>query len=795
MTTPEFVPALENRRILQSVADFANSSLVKERILALKPHTKEDILQDELNKLDCLWYLLEEGTPPFHEIGNPSRHLKRLESLDAQLTPDEFLEVLRMLICFRNIKKWFTDRSNRAKAVMYVVESIHPQPELEKAITSIIDPNGYVVDNASVELKRIRKELEKLDGKLQEIMQKTLRSWSNSGYLQDQLIALRNGHYTLPVLVQYRNKVQGIIQDTSNSGNTVFVEPYEAIETTNRQLALQNAEREEILKILRELANRIQPFVNELDASLASVVLLAQWSARVHYGKVMYGVLPELSNCDELRLRNARHPLLQQRIGRDQVVPLSMDLSTENGKVLLISGPNAGGKTVALKTIGLAVTMTKYGLPVVADVAVLPFVDEVYAIIGDDQSIEQDLSTFSAHLTALEKTFHSRSPKKVVLVDEICSGTDPAEGSALAKAMLLRWLEDRCYVICTTHQSTLKLFAYETQGIANGSMAFDEEMLRPTFRFRMNVPGSSYALEIAHQVKIPSLIRQQATQFLGERTMQIEHLLEELTNRKEQAEKALREIENEKAQILQRKQQIELRDKKSESILEQARIQAVWMTEQYLQDANKRIEQAIQQLREQQASKESIHSAHDAVDLLRSELRTKVTKPKSQRNPSQAVSKKAIAESNETENFIWKEGIEVQLRDSDTIGVIVGVSEDYLQVSIGSVTIRVSYEQVIPLTTKSELPPSHHRVLAETTQSYRLDIRGYTREEAIEEIERFLADAAADGWTTLEIIHGKGTGVLRETTAEILRKNPLVKDWHLGLVGEGSGGMTVVKLK
>ncbi|MCX7835744.1 MAG: endonuclease MutS2 [bacterium] len=798
----DFSTSLELEKVLSSIAQYAASELVKQRILKLRPRTVLTFLEDDFQKLECLWYLLEEGTPPFSELGNPTHLLTQLQSLDAKLSPEDFLELLRMLICFRKVYRWFNDRAERAAEVMNLVHHIRPQPQIEEWIQNIIDPNGNVYDDASSELKRLRRELQQMESKLQDVMQRYLRQWSQSGYVPEPIIALRNGHFTIPILSQYRNKVAGVIQDVSNSGNTVYIEPYEAIEVTNRQITLKNAEIEEVLRILRELANAIHPLVSVLSVSLETVVLLADYCARVEYGKAMKGSLPILSTQQVLRLKNARHPLLQQRLGRNATVPLDMELTEDIGKILLISGPNAGGKTVALKTIGLAVAMTKLGLPVIADYAEIPFVDEIYAIIGDEQSLEQDLSTFSAHLYALEKTFHTRTSSKLILVDEICSGTDPTEGAALAKAMMLRWLEDKCFVVTTTHQSALKLFAYETQGIVNGSMEFDKTQLKPTFRFRMNVPGSSYALEIAKQVKIPSAIRERASEFLGERTLQIEHLLESITQKKEQIEQHLRDIENQRAQAEQYRQQAESLRHQAQTLFEQSKRQAAKMTEEFLADASKRIEREIQQLREKQASKESIREAHQAIHTLRAELRSIIDKPIKKASKTIAISHSQNSlENNEASEDAsqWKMGSQVMFRDSDTVGEIVGLADDYVQVSVGNVTMRVSYDQLILLSNQKKStqpqPRTQHRLIGSTTQSFQLDIRGLNREEAIEEIERFLADAVADGWSTVEIIHGKGMGVLREATAEVLKRSPLVKEWRLGLIGEGSGGATIVVLK
>ncbi|MDK9700434.1 MAG: endonuclease MutS2 [bacterium] len=797
--------SLEFSRVLETVSKHAGTEMAREQLLTPEPYTDELLLQRELELLDRMWFLLEEGEPPFYELGDPRHTLRLLHSSDASVSPDEFIRLLHSLMGLRSVRKWFTDRAKQAGEIVRLAELITPRPDIEEEITRIIDPNGHVRDDASQELKRIRKELIRLDSQLRDTLEHTLRDWSAKKVLQEELITIRNGHYVLPVLATFRHRVSGVAQDSSNTGNTVFIEPLAIIELNNKLQALQNRELEEVARILRELANLIQPHVVEIEETLAAAVRLDNLSARTIYGMNRKGCLPQLSTTRELRLRSARHPLLQERVGFDSVVPLDLDLIEYSGRVLLISGPNAGGKTVTLKTTGLMVAMAMHAIPVTAGVAEIPFIREVFAVIGDDQSIEQDLSTFTAHLTSLERTLHTRAQTKLVLVDEICSGTDPAEGSALSRALLERWRDDGCFVVCTTHQSALKLFVQEEPGMVNGAMAFDEDRLLPTFRFRMGVPGSSYALEIAAKVKIPSAIRERAKEVLGDRTVRVEHLLEELANLRERAEAEKRETEKLRAEQSRQTQAAQADRETAKMLLLSAKQKASTLADDILKDANRRIEAVVRELREAQANKESIKQAHETLDAIRAELRSRVEPKPKKALPVVAKSKLDFPkpqtpfeyDEKSLEEFpVLKPGDLVQIRESGTEATVVAVSDDFIQVAAGSVKLRLSPDSIVPIVGGKVVNTTQFRSLTTSLgAANRIDIRGMTREEAIDALEKFLADAAAEGWEHLEIIHGKGMGVLKEATSEILRASPFVKTWRVGQYGEGSGGASLVTLK
>ncbi len=798
--------SLEFHRLLEAVTHYAGTLMAEEKLLALSPVADSELLSKELVWLERLWHLLEEGSPQFHELGDPRAILERLHSLDATIDADEFLRLQHSLQGIRAVKKWFSDRDRYSSELRPIVERIQPRTDLEKAIGDIVDSAGRVRDDASPDLRRLRRELAKFDSQIRETLEATLREWSGKGYLQDDLVTIRDGHYVLPVLSNYKHRVRGVAQDTSQTGNTIYVEPIAIIELGNRWRATQIEEEVEVRRILKVLANLIQPESAEIERSLSAAVQLDELSARVLFGKAMNGCLPVLSTTREVRLRGARHPLLQLRIGRDAVIPLDLDLIDKDGRVLLISGPNAGGKTVTLKTVGILLAASLSGLPVSADYAEIPFVDELFAIIGDDQSLEQDLSTFSAHLTGLERTLHSRKRDKLILVDEICSGTDPTEGGALSRALLERWRDDDCFIVCTTHQSALKLFVQEEPGMVNGSMAFDEAMLRPTFRFRMGVPGSSYALEIAANVKIPGAIRDRAKVLLGTRAVQVEKLLEELSDLREKAQKELLETQKSRSEMERQAQAAKADREIAHAELLKAKRDASSLSETILHQANKRIEAEVRALREAQASPEAIRQAHATIDAIRNELREHTSKPeKRQKSKSAITYTTATTNHGETTPKVSFEeeepkralriGDPVRIRDGGE-AIVTAIGDDYIQIESGSVKVRLSPDSIIPLN-RMVLAPS--KTISSNTRttgtSNRIDLRGMLREEAVDAIETFLADAAAEGWNRLEIIHGKGLGVLKEATAEVLKRSPLVKEWRVGQYGEGSGGATIVTLK
>ncbi len=795
--------SLEFRRLLDAVAHYAGTPIAEDLLRRLTPHTDEEFLAGELVWLERLWYLLEEGSPPFFEIGDPRKVLERLQSIDASLDTDEFLQLQHSLHGLRVVRKWFTDRGNRSTELKAIVDRIQARPDLEEAIDDIIDPNGRVRDDASVELRKIRRELAKFESLIRDSLESSLKDWASKGYLQDELVTIRDGHYVIPVLVNFKNRVRGVAQDTSQSGNTVYVEPIAVIELGNRMRATLHEEEEEIRRILKVLANQIQPEIVQIEESVAAAIQLDHLSARVFFGKAVNGCLPTLSPTRELRLRGARHPLLQLRIGRDHVVPLDLDLTEQDGRVLLISGPNAGGKTVTLKTVGLTLAMALSGLPVCCDVAEIPFLTELFAIIGDDQSIETDLSTFSAHLTGLVRTLQSRQSNKLILVDEICSGTDPTEGSALSRALLERWRDDGCFVVCTTHQSSLKLFVQEEPGMINGSMTFDEHGLHPTFRFRLGVPGSSYALEIAAKVNIPVNVLDRAKSLLGDRTVQIERLLEEISTIREETQRLQRETLKEKSEIDRQAEAAKTDRETAKAELLHAKREASTLAEGILRDANKRIEAEVRQLRETQATPEAIRQAHATIDAIRDELRSKTNSSPKKRSISTISPTPNNASATPTPIHVQpveparelRVGDLVKLRDSGNEAMVTAIGDDYVQVEAGNVKIRLSFDSILPGKGVARPAATTSARSTSTGVGNRVDLRGMLREEALETLETYIADAAAEGWSRVEIIHGKGMGVLKEATAEFLKKCSFVAEWRVGLYGEGSGGATIVTLK
>jgi DNA mismatch repair protein MutS2 len=722
-----------------------------------------------------------DGGPPGLAFEELAEKLERLKSSGDILEPKELLEYSAFFGIVRDYQKI---RHNYIKLHAIIAGLVYPK-DLHDEIEASVDYSGEIKDSASQELRRLRRELVEIRGRLNDKFEKYLRS-DTSAYLSDNLYTIRDGRYVLPVRETDKGRVRGIIHDRSSSGATFFIEPAETVELNNRHRELETAEREEINRILRHLSEML--FVNSESIS-EDVDILAHLdfvAACSRLSRELEANRPKFSENGALTISRGRHPALMLRtLGRKRdIVPLDLDLTREDS-ILIITGPNTGGKTVALKTIGLLALMAASGLYVPADSnSQFLLFNKIFADIGDEQSIESSLSTYSSHLNHIKEALEEAESDSLVLFDELGAGTDPDEGSAIGQAVVEHLSKVKCYAIVTTHHGKLKALAGKVPGVINGSMEFDQQNLRPTFVFRPGIPGSSYAVEIAKKLGLSELITGRAWELLDQKERDLTRLIGELNLKSvelaDQLKKAtanriafdsLSKLYQERLEAVQ-KQEKELRKKRLKE------------TEEIIRSAKDELDRIIESAREKKKDREALREVRRDITGRLTQARQEI---------------KEMAGPGETyEQARGLPGEKVMVRGIEAKGEVIEPADasGRVRVRIGNATMLTDLEKLIRISEPGRQPkPSQIKTDYAPTPGLEIDIRGLTFEEAEPVIERYLDDAGTAGLETISIIHGKGTGALRKKVQEFLNRNPRITSHRLGNWNEGSSGVSVVTLR
>ncbi|MCL6610563.1 MAG: endonuclease MutS2 [Peptococcaceae bacterium] len=777
---------LEYHKILDRLAGLAGSPLGRELALQLRPSDDIELIRRrqsettegrELMRLDPA---AEMGG--WYDVREQARRARR----GVVLEPEDLLAVGRTLSAVRRVKKFFLERTGRYPLLAGISEGLGNFGDLDQRITSSILPGGEVADSASPALGQIRRQLAGAQARVKARLEDIIRSAAYQKYLQDPIVTIRENRYVIPVKQEYRSQVPGIVHDQSASGATLFIEPMAVVEANNEVRRLQAAEKQEIIRILSELSAAVGGVSGDLLVSLEALGRLDLIMARARYSLSLDAWEPVVREGAHLDIKNGRHPLLE-----GGVVPISVHLG-HRFDTLIITGPNTGGKTVALKTIGLLVLMAQSGLHVPAgEGTVLGVFSRVFADIGDEQSIEQSLSTFSSHMKNIVDILERAGEDSLVLLDELGAGTDPAEGSALAQAILERLHFAGAKTVATTHYSELKNFAYSTPRVENASVEFDAVTLRPAYRLLIGRPGRSNAFEIAARLGLDPSLVERSRQFMSADQVKAAGLLDDLERVGQEArrdrEEAARLLEEaRRLEERHRKLEIDLAEKR-ESVLARAREEAGAL----VRGARREAEEMIRELREKLASesaRDREHGIREARERLAA-METR-TRPKSRRpEPAPGEVPREV-----------RPGQEVFIPRFNQKGYVVGTAGDgQVQVQVGMVRVAV------PLSDLRQVPQSEPAggethvagIMAAKAReiSTRLDLRGMTADEALAEVEKYLDDASLAGLPRVYIVHGKGTGALRAAVQGRLKSHRRVKSFRLGEAGEGGLGCTVVELQ
>jgi len=796
---------LEFDRLKEIVSRATTCPPGRRAIQALAPHQDVAALNAEFTLIrEAISYLRAGSELGFGSMADPEKWLARLAVPGSVLAPTELLDAVSLMETSSGVRQTFKGESEKYPHLSDRAAALIDLRSLLTAIRRAVLPNGEISDDASPQLKRIRANIQQAREKIQHSLESILRA--RGAPAGEDYITLRNDRFVIPVRASERRGVPGVVHGASGTGQTVFVEPLDAIDLNNRLVQLAEDETAEIARILEELTERVRADRGPLEATAASIAHLDSIFARARFAREYDCASPEFAAGNSLRLESARNPVLEVTLrpqGR-KAVPLSLLLGGDE-TVMVVSGPNTGGKTVSLKTVGLAALSAQSAIPVAAERAEMPVFDRVLADIGDEQSIAADLSTFSAHMLNLKSMLEVATPRSLILVDEMGTGTAPEEGAALAVALLEEFRTRRALTLATTHHDRLKAYASTTPGIVNAAMEFDEEHLRPTYRLLVGVPGSSSGIEIARRLGLPARVVEHAHASLSPESREARDLIAYLHRSRDEMEEVKRQAREELAQLEseRRKLQTEWVDRQKKRISE---------LERNFHETQKRLEAEVARLTEDigdralraQLEKQAGRRMGKIASESRAETDAAVVETLAASQADLGVAVEAEAKSVPPEAL--SEGARVLVKTFKQPVVFRRHDGRMAEVEAGPLRMKVPLVDITGIaseakSTKAE--PAAGRVRGITVHaqpsdeaaSEEINVIGCTVEQATERVDKFLDEAALAGKPSVRIIHGHGTGALRRGLAEFLSAHPLVERIHHEAEDRGGTAVTVAELK
>ncbi|MCX6135715.1 MAG: endonuclease MutS2 [Ignavibacteriales bacterium] len=770
---------LEFDRILDRLQQLTASDPGRALAARVVPMIDASLVRQSLNRVsEAKGILIVEGMAPLDGIKNVVTALKHAGIENHILSSRELLDIASTLRASRTLSLFIAKRHTECPLLGELAADLFADKVVEYNITECIDEEGRMRDSASKDLRRIRQDMISTAETLRKRLSSILKRVSEKDFLQEEIITTRDGRMVVPVKTEHKNHVPGFIHSSSASGATVFIEPAETLDLNNSLTELQLSEQREIGRILGMLTAQVREIRPQLEPSLAVLAVLDLIFAKAKYSIEVQGNPPAISDESRIRLFQARHPVLLQRHKREEVVPLDLELGGDI-RTLVITGPNAGGKSVAMKSIGLLAACAQSGLHIpAAPESELCVFHSMFVDIGDEQSIENDLSTYSSHLLRMRDILVGADERSLVLVDEIGAGTDPAEGGALAASILTELTKKGSITVATTHHGMLKAFAHETDGVSNASMEFDQETLTPTYRFRFGIPGSSYALELAKRLDLPISVVNLAREFVGDQKIKLENLITELEKQSQEYRAQVQQVSSERDRLNGLVGAYEKKTKDLRTELQSMKKQALDEAKEIVGGAQSLIERAVKEIRESSAEKTVVQSARESVQQMKRKIEElTVEEPR-------AVSQE------------FQIGDAVRAKDASQEGEIVELKPPFATVLIGTTKLKVRIDtlQRVKSTQATASTESGHSLYTPEGKN-EIDLRGMLGDEAIAHVERFLDDALVAGLHRVDIIHGKGTGALRKRIGEFLKTCPHIKAYRLGEWNEGGSGVTVVELE
>ncbi len=784
---------LEFDKILEGLSSFAETSNGKKEVMRLDAYAEsEDVKYRQKQTAEALSIIIEKGSPPMGGITDIKEYVKRgsvggIISLRGLLNCADTLRAARLV-------KNYVFLNNKEEGYYVILEKmcqdIYSDKEIEDRIYEIIINEEEISDDASSELKRIRREIQIKQNSIKNKISQIVSSSTMQKYLQENIVTMRNDRYVIPVRKEYRSMVKGIIHDQSSTGSTLFIEPIAIVEMTNEISDLRAAEKKEVERILLELSGMIGSIESEMLSNQEILTVLDFIFAKGKYAISINGIEPKINDRGYIRIKKGRHPLIDPHA----VVPIDAYLGDEF-TTLIITGPNTGGKTVSLKTLGLFTLMGMAGLHLPAEYGTeISVFSAVYADIGDEQSIEQSLSTFSSHMTNIVKIMKEVDERSFVLFDELGAGTDPTEGAALAISILDTLHERKIITAATTHYSELKLYALTTEGVINGSVEFNVETLSPTYKLLIGIPGKSNAFEISKKLGLSDTIINKAKRTIEVDKVEFEDALKQIEDNRIYIEEKKREIDRLNQESQKKHSSFLAKERKSLEKSEKMVNEANYEARKIIESAKKEAAEIIKELR-----KLNIDMDKDKVRRV-NELRQSLN-DKTKEFEENQYSEEIYEHDNYDEDTPLANGDAVMVRSLNQKGHIISETDNSqnVMVQVGVLKMKVKKSDLIKIKSEEEEKQKTNttRMIKLKTSSINpvIDLRGLNLDEALLELDKYLDDAFMSNLNEVQVIHGKGMGILRDGVTQFLRKHKHVKESRLGTFNEGGDGVTIVTFK
>lgn len=861
MTAPEIYPSNFQQKIgfeevRQLLAAYCSSSLGRQLMAHLQADTNPDAIQLSLDEAGEMLSALQHGySLPSLSLADCREALQRIRPERTHLEEAELLDLVQMLEVLHELHHFFTKQhisgSAQDESLVYEFPRLGKRlkeapvfPKIEQSIRQLFDREGRIKDTASRELLSIRRALAETERGLSGTLQRILRAARAEGWIEaDVQPAMRDGRLVIPVSPQHKRKIRGIVHDESSTGKTVYIEPMELVELGNRIRELEGEERREIVRILMDIASKLRPNITHLLYAYDLVAHLDFVLAKARWGMEVGGVCLKVAPTPRLDWHGAKHPLLLRslRCSGRELVPLEISLDPERGRILIISGPNAGGKSVCLKTVGLLQYMIQCGIPVpMAEQSQVGIFGRFFIDIGDEQSLEDDLSTYSSHLANMKHFERYSDPSTLILIDEFGGGTEPSIGGAIAQALLERFNDHGAYGVITTHYQNLKTFAEDTPGLVNGAMLYDRHHLQPLFKLAIGRPGSSFAIEIARKIGLPEAVIDRASAYVGSDYIDMDKYLQDIVRDKRYWEQKRQSIRKEEKKLQEAAERYSNQADETERARRRVIAEAKKEAERIVQEANSRIERTIKEIKEAEAERERTMSLRAELRSYQESLEERdqedaQTRERAQREVEKLLrrrERKAKGESKATHDSFptlravsqeardhrlqaksrdLRVGDMVRLEGQRNLGTVLSIDKREATVAFGMLKMSVSLDRLHPASddeikkassglkmpsrtttgAKSVIDQIHEKRLHFKQD---LDLRGLRASEAIDATAYFIDDALQLGMSRVRILHGTGTGALREAVRGYLSGVPGVRRYADEHVQFGGAGITVVDL-
>jgi DNA mismatch repair protein MutS2 len=773
---------LEFDKILNIISRFSHSDASREYVLRILPFNYKEDIEKRFGQVQEIQRLAQEGTPlrlsHFQDI---SQLIEKIRPEGTFLEPLELLSILSVLQIISAISSQVRERKD-LPLLSELTAHLTGFPKILASINRTVDSEGNILDSASHELSDLRASIRSLEKKIRKRLEEIVRDRRIVPFLQDNFIIQRSGRWVIPVRMDSKGRIPGVVHDVSRSGETAFIEPLEIIGVANELENLIAEEKAEVIRILRAICSDIRMVADEIKAQYKTIVYIDVLNSIAQFSDYLRMNVPEINDSSIIRLVRARHPLLmllEKDNAIKEVVPIDLELGVGN-RVMVITGPNAGGKTIAIKTIGLLLSMTLSGIPVPCDSSsTFPLVNEILVDIGDEQSIESSLSTFSAHISNISEILKRADSKTIVLIDELGTGTEPAQGAALACAVLKNLKEKNALVFATTHLIDIAGFVHRTEGMVNASMEFDQETLSPLYRMKVGEPGQSHTLEIAKRYGMPEDTINSAKEMIGSLKMEFHNLITDMKEKRVRYEEALAELQDHERELEMKEGLLKEKLAEAENHKREILKNTYEEAKNIISDTKRQINAILEEAKREK-------SREVRKKLVKTEQQVEESLKEYDREPSLSI--EDIKEGDIV--FVNSIGYDAEVLTIDS-------KHNHLRVRVGSREVEVPISDISR--SKGKYPRKGIDVYTvqkeEETIPLQLNIVGLRVDEAISRLEPFLNHASIDDINEVTIIHGVGTGALLRAVRSYLKEHPLVKEFRKGELSEGGNGVTIVKMK